>query len=179
MMKPPRGRVVCALAVLAVIFAAAPAAATTPDDTGTIDLASDATQITGAPDTEGVSKVVALGDVDGDKTAGDYAVSSVKSGSSARVVHVVFAHADRRPALGDLVADGFEIDGVGSAAVVAPAGDVNGDHKADVLIGNRRGSLKGGKAGDGVVAVVFGKDDSRSIDSRHLGRTDGFFIAGA
>src|SRR3954470_313010 len=104
-----------ALAVLAWAVGAVPASATTPNGTGTLDLADPAvTQLSALAPDAGTGRVVAaLGDVNGEghrafATATPRAVSGGRTG----VVQVVFGRADASPvALNDLASGGFRING--------------------------------------------------------------------
>lgn len=117
--------------------------------------------------------VAGVGDVNGDGLA-DVAVTEYPRGSfypaygHARVV-VVFG--SRHPRSIDLAAGGagaFSINGLATANV-ASAGDVNGDHLADILVCCTQ---------TGSSAVVFGTRTPEDVDVSALGAR-GFLIGGA
>ncbi|GJM09755.1 MAG: hypothetical protein DHS20C11_20310 [Lysobacteraceae bacterium] len=75
---------------------------------------------------------------------------------------------------------GFRIDGIGagdySGRRVSGAGDLNGDGKADLIVG-ADGASPNGQTSAGESYVIFGKDDNTTVDLASLG-TDGFRIEG-
>ena len=97
--------------------------------------------------------------------------------------YVVFGKADSSPVeLANLETDqrGFRIDGINfydsSGRSVSGAGDVNGDGFDDVIVGASRASPDGNPSA-GESYVVFGKDDSASVNLDELGSA-GFRIDG-
>lgn len=115
--------------------------------------------------------VTIVGDMDGDGTA-ELAVAAAGASpdgrpSAGRVY--VLGGSDARGVV-DLETSDFLIDGdltgAGAGERVAPAGDVDGDGLADLLIAAPRTNLGGGPQGDhvGRVFVVFGRPDPTSID---------------
>ena len=158
---------------------------------GAFDLLTQAgIRLDGAAAAEGAgTSVASAGDVNGDGRP-DLLIGAPGAGANARAgsgsVYVVFA----RPAatIVDLAAigtagngDGFRIDGAaaGDAAgsSVAPAGDVNRDGLADVLVGAPNAG-PGGRAASGAAYVVFGKASASAVDLDALG-AGGYAIHGA
>jgi hypothetical protein len=152
-----------------------------------------ASRINGPPLDDGVddgfgSSVAMLGDVNGDRVA-DVAIGApdakkdccVRSG----VAYVVFGRRDgglpRVSSIRKL--DGFRLvgrargDRVG--ALVAAAGDVNGDGIADILVGDPSND-PGGRVDAGTLYVVFGRKGGfpAEVDLRGLDGTTGFAIDG-
>ena len=137
-----------------------------------------------ADDLAGYS-VAGAGDVSGDGRA-DVLVGARYAGNNGRdfsgSAYIVFGKA--APASVDLAAvgqGGFRIDGAAAGdfagGAVAGAGDLNGDGRADVLVG-ARGADNNGRAGSGSAYVVFGKAAPVTVDLAALGR-GGFRIDGA
>nr|MDQ4040722.1 hypothetical protein [Actinomycetota bacterium] len=131
----------------------------------------------GSPDGEAGAyagtAVAGLGDVNGDGV-GDLAVGAPGASPADRLhagsVYVIFGSPDaRRIELSGLDSRGFRLDGDRpenrAGMHVAPAGDVNGDGLADILVGIG-GSVR---AGHPLGYVVFGKRDTTPVDLRHLG----------
>lgn len=107
------------------------------------------------------AQAVGVGDVNGDGRD-DVAIYDY----GACDVHVVFGRdASGTVALGDLGTGGLTIRGAGSTSCevdVNPAGDVNGDGRADVAIGMRYGNPARGW-------VVFGRPAGGDVDLSTLG----------
>src|SRR4051794_20607997 len=184
----PRMRVRALLLSLAIVAAVvATAYAALPQQSGNLDLASQANQVVQGIAGEGCCHTgVPTGDVNGDGI-GDFIVSAESAGGGKGAAYVVFG----RPDLGatiDLAAlgsGGFKINGAVatdaltssfSAEGVGAAGDVNGDGLADVIVG--AGSANNNGAGSGSAWVVFGKASSTAVDLAALGSA-GFRIDGA
>jgi hypothetical protein len=133
----------------------------------------------------GLGPVAGAGDVNGDGRpdfllgAGTAEGGRLRSGSA----YVVFGSRTMKNIdLNRLGAGGFRIDGaaVGDSALgkaVAGAGDVNGDGRADVIIGFRY-AANNARFSSGSAFVVFGKTDPAPVDLAVLGLR-GFRIDGA
>ncbi len=139
--------------------------------------------ITGGPSSGIGYNVKMVGDINGDgladmvisNTSGNYSVTSTP------VMYVVYGQKTQQPIDLSKVAQGiggFEITGLsavgGTYWSVAGAGDVNGDGRADLVIGSQQSS-PGGKTNAGTVFVVFGKTDTNPVDLSNLG-SGGFEI---
>lgn len=72
--------------------------------------------------------------------------------------------------------DGFLIGNTGNNTDVEGTGDVNGDGRGDLVIGNP-GATFGGDANAGAAYVVFGKPTTNAVDATNLG-SGGFTIGG-
>ena len=161
-----RGRLGAALAA-AVLAAAGAAFAALPQQSGTVDLLTQANvRIDGAEagDVAG-EQVAGAGDVNGDGI--DDVIIGAAFGDAA---FVVFGRADQVTIdLASLGAAGFKITGVNGSQfgdAVDGAGDMNGDGRADVIIS----ASTAAKA-----FVVFGKADGATVDTASLG-SGGFVI---
>ena len=114
--------------------------------------------------------VAGAGDVNGDGRA-DVMLGAPFAGPNGAVV-VVYGKADTLAVdVGSLAGKGFRIDGAPgdrAGSAVAPAGDVNGDGRPDLLIG---------ASGTGRAYVVFGRPTPGNVDLGSLG-TGGFRIVG-
>lgn len=118
--------------------------------------------------------VTIVGDMNGDGRS-ELAIAAAEASPRGRAgagrVHVVAA-AERRGTLdlAQLDGDGFAIDGDVSGAHagerLAPAGDVDGDGLADLMLAAPRTNLGAGPQGDhvGRVFVVFGRPDLAAVD---------------
>jgi hypothetical protein len=180
------------IVALALAIAPAAAAARVPS---TIDMRTHAALVlTGEhhSDLAGAA-VAAAGDVNGDRRD-DVIVGAPLADPRGRhdagSAYVVFGATRGRVGLGALGARGFRIDGAvprprtfhpganplssGAGSVVAPAGDVNGDGLADVLVSGRTAD---NALLPSAVFVVFGKRDTAPVDLAALG-TGGFAIRG-
>ncbi len=129
--------------------------------------------------------VAGAGDVNGDGRA-DVLIGAERAGNNARPgsgsAYVVFGSSSSDTVdLANLGARGFRIDGAAAGdalgLAVAGAGDVNGDGRADVLVG---AFLAGnnGRLNSGSAYVVFGSASTDTVDLANLG-TRGFRIDGA
>jgi Ca2+-binding RTX toxin-like protein len=142
-----------------------------------IDAAAPTDQLTGSFAAEGVG---AAGDVNGDGLA-DIVVGAseaANNGNGSGSAWVVFGKASSTPVnLATLGSGGFRIDGAAAndnlGTAVAGAGDVNGDSKADVIVG----ATFAGPTDKGAAYVVFGKSDSSTVAMATLGSA-GFAITG-
>jgi len=119
------------------------------------------------------SSLAGLGDVNGDGHA-DIAIGS--SGA----VYVLFGPLgnDWQLSLSDAAAGvgGYKIVGSGSESLwpLVSAGDVNGDGRSDLLIGNYLDN-EGGGAYAGAAYVVFGKADGAAVDLADVAAGNGGF----
>ena len=129
--------------------------------------------------------VAGAGDVNGDGRA-DVVVGAPQAGNNARPgsgsAHVVFGRRETSEIdLAALGGAGFRIDGAAAldnaGAAVAGAGDVNGDGRADVVVGTPQAG-NNGRTGSGSAHVVFGTGQAAAIDLAALGGA-GFRIDGA
>ena len=129
--------------------------------------------------------VAGAGDVNGDGRA-DLVVGAPRAGNNARPgsgsAHVVFGTGQAAAIdLAALGGAGFRIDGAAAldnaGAAVAGAGDVNGDGRADVVVGAPRAG-NNARPGSGSAHVVFGRRETSEIDLAALGGA-GFRIDGA
>jgi hypothetical protein len=157
---------------------------------GTVDLAALGQQAGFRIDGAAVSdlagwSVAGAGDVNGDRR-GDVLVGVRFAGNNARAgsgsAYVVFGrNAPTNVDLAALGQAGFRIDGAAAGDLaggsVAGAGDLNGDGRADVLVG-ARGADNNDRTGSGSAYVVFGKDAPTNVDLAALGQA-GFRIDGA
>jgi Ca2+-binding RTX toxin-like protein len=128
--------------------------------------------------------VAAAGDVNGDGLA-DLAVAAPLADRNGRrnsgSVFVVFGRRDRRTVnLNGRSGAGYVIDGAVrrdfTGISLAAAGDVNGDGRADLVIG-AYGSSPQGRTSAGIAYVVFGQAGTARIDLAALG-PNGFRIDG-
>jgi FG-GAP repeat protein len=138
-------------------------------------------RIDGAAAGDRVGGSVAAGDVDGDGRS-DVLVGGPYGRMNSGSAYVVFGQRSATKIdLAALGARGFRIDGVVETGLpglpVASAGDVNGDGRADVLLGASSAD-KNGRRNSGSAYVVFGKSDTTSVDLAALGAR-GFRIDGA
>ena len=151
-------------AVLTLTLALAPVA-----QADTIDIPSAAhMKIVGTGPDFGVD-AAGVGDVNGD------GIPDVAVVARNDAVYVVFGR--RTPATlnaGSLGNAGFKV--TGPVASVARAGDVNGDHLADILVTNPSEDFTG-RIDSGAAYVIFGKATTASVDLAALGG-NGFQIGG-
>jgi hypothetical protein len=182
---------VVGVASLLGVTGAGAAPSTLPQQEGRVDLFTQANvRIEGvrSPDATGGS-VSSAGDVNGDGIddviIGASNATFVGSGSDVRskagAAYVVFGQPSQtRVDLASLGTKGFRIDGAsagdGAGFSVAGAGDVNGDGRADVIVGAWQAS--NGRSDAGSAYVIFGKTTTTSVDLKSLG-SSGFRIDGA
>lgn len=145
-------------------------------------------RIDGAPGDNAGWAVAGGGDVNGDGRE-DVLVGALNAGANGRdesgSVYVVFGRGGGAVDLAGFGAaanrDGYRIDGAhaGDQAGVstAGAGDVNGDGRADTLVGALNAAALGRRR-SGAAYVVFGKTSSASIDLSAF-RGKGYAILGA
>ena len=154
------------LIVAGLLATAAPAAGGPPTH-GRVDLASDAAlRIDGsAEDERAGTKVDSAGDVNGDGTP-DVIVAT----AFTPVAYVVFGGGSGSVDLADPGTSGFRIEAPSSYSglSVSGAGDVNGDGRDDVIVGDYDSNL---------AWVVFGEVGTRTVDLDALG-SRGFRIEG-
>jgi Ca2+-binding RTX toxin-like protein len=122
----------------------------------------------------------AAGDVNGDGLADLIVAASTadNNGTDSGSAWVVFGKASPDPVdLAALGSGGFRIDGAAAGdelgKAVAGAGDVNGDSRADVVVG----AFGAGATDKGAAYVVFGKPDGSTVSSAALGN-GGYAITG-
>jgi hypothetical protein len=150
-------------------------------DTATVDLSALGTaqgyEIKGvAPSPNATPDDLAgVGDIDGDGFA-DLLLTT--AGRDAAVVY----GARRRASfdlsrIGRVTGRGFLVKGAGGQPTVGSAGDVNGDHRGDLLIGAPSVRLPGHRFPVNSVYVVFGHRRTSTLDLVHLGAR-GFRIGG-
>lgn len=129
--------------------------------------------------------VAGLGDVNGDGVP-DIAVGALAADNNGRMtsgsVYVVFGKSSTTPVdLAALGNGGYEIDGAAAGdeagQSVARAGDVNGDGRADLVLGAWDAD-NNGRTDSGSAYVVFGKASTTKIDLAALGSA-GYRIDGA
>src|SRR4051794_14119302 len=177
-----------AATLVACLFAPSAGAVETLPPSGVIDLAKDADAVlsgAAAGDRTGWS-AARTGDVNGDGVP-DMAIGAPLADPAGRTdagaVYVVFGARPLAPktALGTLGGAGFVIQGATPGDVagtaLAGAGDVNGDGRADLLVGAPHASDKG-PDGNAAAYVVFGKADAAPADLGTLGN-GGIEIRGA
>jgi FG-GAP repeat/Putative Ig domain len=130
------------------------------------------------------TSVAGAGDVNGDGR-GDVVVGAPYAGRNGSFgvgsAYVVFGKSS--PASVDLTAldeGGFRIEGANAldnaGASVAGSGDVNGDGRADVVVG-APGASNNGRVGSGSAYAIFGKASSSAVDLATLGG-QGFRVDG-
>jgi hypothetical protein len=178
---------------LILVAALAPAAAARARTIG-VPGAAALTLVGERPGDLAGASVAGAGDVNGDGRS-DVIVGApladVGASTDAGAAYVVFGGCAKGTLqLGSLGSCGFRIDGAvplpgatrhkgssaltsGAGAVVAGAGDVNGDGLADVVVSGREAAGFGGAPT--VVYVVFGKRDAAEVDLGALG-SGGFVI---
>src|SRR5215212_9471303 len=178
-----------AAALLVTVAAAATAYAVLPQQSGDVDLVSQANLVvTDAAGEELGHGAVPTGDVNGDGI-GDFIIAAetaaVKA-AGAGAAYVVFGRADQGTVdVKSLGAGGFRIDGAAAgdsltssfaAEGASAAGDVNGDGLADLIVGASPADNNGTDSGS--AWVVFGKASPDPVDLAALGN-GGFRIDGA
>ncbi|MDP1849791.1 MAG: hypothetical protein Q8K79_18540 [Solirubrobacteraceae bacterium] len=168
-----------ALAAAALCLACpATAGAALPQQSGHVDLLTQANvHIRGIASGDSVGGAVAgAGDVNADGVA-DVIVGRRPLGGrgSWGTAYVVFGRTTLGVvALDRLDAGGFVIDGAGWS--VAGAGDVNGDGRADVIVGDPAADGNG-RTDSGAAYVVFGRAATQRVDLTALGE-GGFRVDG-
>jgi len=158
-------------------------------DAGTVDLSAlggRGVRIDGAADNNQAGFAVAgVGDMNGDRRP-EVVLSAFDAGNNGRAqsgsAYVVFGKASTaRVDLAALGASGFRIDGAGTGdragEALDTAGDVNGDGRADVVVGAFEADPFG-RANAGSAWVVFGAPSTARIDLRAPGAR-AFRVAGS
>jgi hypothetical protein len=181
----PLGAII-SLIVLAALTWPLVAVGASPQEMGSVDLATQASlSIIGAAAGDRTAlRVSGAGDVNGDGLSDVVVGASLADtfGTDSGAAYVLFGTgAAGSVPLAALGGSGFRIDG-GVAAqnaglVVAGAGDVNGDGLADVIVGAYPAD-QNGRQNSGSVWVVFGKRDLAVVHLATLG-AGGFRIDGA
>lgn len=155
-----------------------------------VDLAAapgDVRQLDGSVTSERVGASVAdAGDVNGDGT-GDLLLGAPTADRNDRVdsgsAYVVFGRDERSVLSLSLLTPslGYRVDGASTGArlgqAVAGLGDMNGDRRADAILGSP-GAAVGTRRSAGRATVVYGQTARLRLDARALG-TAGFSILGA
>jgi hypothetical protein len=169
---------VVAVAFAAAVTGAAGAPSALPQQSGTVDLLSQANlQVDGAAVNQFAAITIATaGDVNGDGR------SDIVLGTRSESAYVLFGRI--APGTVDLSAlgdGGFRIDGEkqfdSAGSTVAGVGDVSGDGRADLLVGAPFADPSG-RAEAGSAYVVFGKTSTTTVALATLG-DGGFRIDGA
>jgi len=172
------------LACVVAAAGAAVAAAVLPQQNGTVDLLTQANvRLDGAAPQDFSASAVAAGDVNGDGRS-DVIIGAPDARNNSRggsgSVYVVFGQpAPTNVDLVNLGTAGFRIDGAGGgdqAGSAVAAGDINGDGRADVIIGAPRTDTAT-LFDAGSVYVVFGSATPAKVDLASLG-AGGFRIDG-
>src|SRR3954447_9699617 len=153
-----------------ILLAASASQAAEIPESGTLDLAAKADVRIGGLEESSFTgfSVARLGDVNGDglaDVAGGAPQANTRDRANAGSVFVIFGRAEAAPVdLANLGEGGYRIDGAlpGDEAgfSLAPAGDLNGDGRRDLVLG---GPAIGGER-PGAAWVVFGKPDSGGVD---------------
>lgn len=183
MQRPSPHWTVVAGTVVSALVPAAMAAALVPAQSGTVNLATQATvTVSGATAGDSAGTAVGMaGDVNGDGL-GDVVVGAPTANPGGRMgagsSYVVFGPLPRTGLdLGALGTRGFRMDGVAvsdnSGYSVAGAGDVNGDGVGDLVVGAPTSVM-----GRGHAYVVLGGKATADVDLGALGAR-GFTITGA
>ncbi len=182
-----RSILLSSVAAIAIAAGALAANAALPQQSGAVDLLSQANvQIDGAlaGDRAGLD-VAGAGDVNGDGL-GDVIIGVPLADNNGRAdsgsAYVVFGRTALGTIdLGSLGGGGFRIDGAvaGDSAgqKVAGAGDVNGDGRTDVVVASPSATVNA-RVKSGAVYVVFGKTSAGTVDLASLGSA-GIRIDGA
>ena len=183
----PARRLFPLLSVIAGVALLGSAAGGGAVTSGQIDLATQAgAHLDGAGFLDGAgTRVAPAGDVNADGRP-DVIVGvpfrDGPGGFDAGGAYVVFGSpATRTIDFANLGSAGFLIDGEAggdrAGISVASAGDVNGDGRADLIVG-AEGNDRTGTNAEGAAYVVFGKDDGATVSLGALG-AGGFKIVGA
>ena len=177
------------LRILAALVAAtslAGVAGAVPPQSGVIDLLTDGKQrIDGAVAAGNAGNSVAVaGDANGDGQL-DVVVGASRVDKNGIVLtgsaYVVFGPVPSTPVdLATLGSRGFQLDGTAAfdqaGTSVSPAGDTNGDGKADVIVGVRAAD-NNGRVDSGTAYVVYGTTSTATVELTALGDR-GFRIDG-
>jgi subtilisin-like proprotein convertase family protein len=148
--------------------------------------ASDGFLIKGAVGDAAGNAVAGAGDVNGDGRA-DVIVGARSAAGNTGAAYVVYGKPTGATVTlsdsGLAASDGFLIKGAASddlaGSSVAGAGDVNGDGRADVIVGALFADASGGQSG--AAYVLYGKPTGATItlSNSGLAAADGFLIKGA